>query len=66
MKGKEIELTMSEFQVLKEIVDMMKGIGTQSTVLYDLHVTGWHGEGSAHYNRNDHDAKITFNLTTEV
>ena len=62
----KIELTAKEFVILKDLVDLAKGIDGQTQIKYDCRTDGWHGKGGITFNRHEHDGKLRFFIDEEV
>ena len=56
----EIEVTLAEFNVLKDLVDMTRGINGQTSIKYDCEIDGWHGKGKVTFNRHEYNGKLRF------
>ena len=61
----KIAVTLAEFAVLKDLVDMTKGINGQTSIMYNCRVDGWHGKGSVTFNRHEYDGKLRFIIGEE-
>lgn len=61
-----IEVTMAEFTVLKDLVEMTKCINSQTSIKYNCEVDGWHGKGKVTFNRHEHNGKLRFLIGEEV
>lgn len=61
-----IEMTLSEFAILKDLVEMTKYINSQTSIKYDCQTNGWHGKGRATFNRHEYEGKLRFFINEEV
>jgi len=61
----KIEITIAQFMLLKDIVEMLSGINRASSVTANIEVNGGFGKGTARYNAHEHDAKIRIDLEAQ-